>query len=203
MAHLNTGYPTSLVGWDSRLSSATFLPITEYSVPAAPRNITKTLNVLTFSYAVGATWIMPAAFYECCRYEIKDLINHPAWKGGLGENIKNRIITGFQKQVTATRRCLDFLYKPPLEGCTSRCICLETRRHRAEEATANWATNNPLEIWEESDWEMISEEICAECLTSSKEMHKQARRDLWERLPDLYDLPPWSELLGLKETAMS
>ncbi len=159
LSHLATGYPLTFDDWKNRFHPSTFQPITEYSIQYARVNIPKSLSVLKSLNQVGALWLLPAAFYECCRYDMKDLITNPAWTGGSVDNVlKNTIIIGY-KQLQESRYILRFLHKPPDGNCSQPSVCMEVRRQRADESFSSWNMSDPFSIWDDEDWDLL-EETC-------------------------------------------
>jgi len=201
LSHLATAYPSTLDEWRRRLDVSTFQPITEYCIPYARTNIPKSLSVLKILNQVGATWLLPAAFYECCRYDLKDLITDPAWMNGFDDGLKNTILTGYNKQVQEARRVLRFLHGPPDDDCPQPFVCLEVKRQHADESFSSWNMNDPFSIWDAGDWDLL-EEMCGYCLDTSKRIHAEGCAELWNRLPSLYDLPAWEMLLELRDSTM-
>jgi len=199
LLHLSTGYPSTLDAWKYRGDRSTFLPITNHSVPYATLNIPKTLSVLQHLSRVGAFWLLPSAFYECCRYAIKDIMEHPAWRDpGLDDGLKSAVITGHMRHIEASHQVIRFLQKPSEKECPKPSICLNVRLLCLDQV-ASWSKQNPLGFWDEGDWELL-EELCTDCHKAAKARHVTACEDLWQGLPELYDLPPWDTLLDMKQS---
>lgn len=50
------------------------------------------------------------------------------------------------------------------------------------------------------DWnDECSQDLCEECATVAKKKHREGREEFWERLPGLFRLPLWKELLKERE----
>ena len=200
LSHLSTGYPLTFDAWKRRGENATFLPVTDYSIPYATVNIPKTLSVLQHLSRVGAFWLLPAVFYESCRYSIKDIIENPAWRDpGLDEALKSVIIAGQMKHVEASYHILRFLQKPSERECRKPSICLNIRLLCTDQVSS-WSKYNPLGIWDEGDWQLL-DEMCVHCLKAAKTRHAMACEELWQGLPELYELPPWDVLLDMKQSS--
>ena len=202
LSHLSTGYPWTLDAWKCRGENATFLPVTDYSVPYAMVNIPKTLSVLHWQHLsrVRAFWLLPSVFYECCWYSIKDIVEHPAWKDpALDEGLKNAVIMGQLRHVKASHQVLRFLQKPSKSKCLNPSTCLNIRLLCADQLLS-WSKQNPLGIWDEGDWQLL-DEMCAFCLETAKIRHTKACKDLWQGLLELYELPPWDILLDMKQSS--
>lgn len=37
-------------------------------------------------------------------------------------------------------------------------------------------------------------ELCDQCIGIAKQSHAQGRKDFWDQLPEVFDLPEWNEL---------
>jgi hypothetical protein len=64
--------------------------------------------------------------------------------------------------------------------------------------------SSPLDLLTERDPRitMVIQEICDQCSTEARSLHAAARTKCWERLPEMFGLPGWKELEGLRETGL-
>ncbi|KAF7982517.1 hypothetical protein HWV62_28126 [Athelia sp. TMB] len=93
----------------------------------------------------------------------------------------------------------EWLYHPdtPVPGCTTPSEC-----HKSRQATAilNFnPTPRPagLDYWE--DHTMSGPVLCRSCFEKAQMRHTIGRQEFWEKLPSLFDLPPWAELQKERE----
>lgn len=49
----------------------------------------------------------------------------------------------------------------------------------------------PLDPWSDS-WERG---LCSNCMNIAKASHMERRQKIWDDLPEIFDLPPWDELI--------
>ncbi|KAJ7459628.1 hypothetical protein B0H11DRAFT_170104 [Mycena galericulata] len=103
---------------------------------------------------------------------------------------------------------LDFLWFPTeIKGCRHRDGCVETRHkfRRIAESRRRFSPEDeiaimPLEVWERKDWENL--DVCSRCLATMKRTHQAARDSLWTRLPEIFELPDWDCLEGMRAEAL-
>jgi hypothetical protein len=165
-------------GWKHQLDVSTFQTITEYTIPYANQHPENSLGIEVESSR--AKWLLPAAFYECCRYDLNasSLILLGC---GLADHLKNNILIGYNKQVQEASRVLRFLYRPLDSSRLQPSACLEVRRQHADESFGSWTMNDPFRIWNAEGWVFL-EELCVPCVEASKVIHAEDCSDLWKRL---------------------
>ncbi|KAK7039896.1 hypothetical protein R3P38DRAFT_3391255 [Favolaschia claudopus] len=179
LQHLDTGYPTSL---------------SVYEVSGTETFTSDGLNdsLLTIMVAgeVGASWVLPTAFYFLCYSDMRDILNAPRWPL-LSPADKETTILSYTRQRLATPPVLPFLRIPFTEGCTSLDRCTDYKAAYLEDVGA-WNISDPLGSYK--DWSPFVDKICDYCLTRAEEYHRAARKKLWEELPGIYGLPGWEVL---------
>jgi hypothetical protein len=188
--------------WDRRQKVSTLGA--ELDIGAWPGSTSKTLKVIEVAKNLDVPWILPAAFYDCSTVNLELLLNDPKWNDGtIDIGTKNCILIGYHKQMNATQsQMLEFLYCDPLERCTNqKDVCGEVRRRLYCE-TQEWSVTKPLEVMVDGDWEYFLGDLCGLCLDVSKVRFQKARKEFWERLPEIYGLPGWEVLVGLYEEAV-
>ena len=123
-------------------------------------------------------------------------MEHTAWKdSGLDEGLKSAVIMGQMRHVEASHQVMRFLQKPSESECPNPSTCLNIRLLCVEQISS-WSKQDPLGFWDEGDWQFL-DEMCAFCLKAAKARHAKACEDLWQGLPDLYELPPWETLMDM------
>ena len=55
---------------------------------------------------------------------------------------------------------------------------------------------NPLHAYE--NWDNLN--VCPDCVAYCKIRHEKGREEVWDRLPDLFELPTWDELRSTQNT---
>ncbi|KAJ7434049.1 hypothetical protein B0H11DRAFT_2119599 [Mycena galericulata] len=188
LLHLDTGYPTSLAIYEVS-GSETF----------ASDGLDDALRTIQCASEVGATWVLPTAFYFLCYSDMREILNAPTW-GSLAPQDQETAIVSYTKQRLTCPPVLPFLRIPFTEGCTSLDRCTAYKASYLEDVGA-WNISDPLGSYK--DWTPFEGRLCAYCLGRSEEYHREARRRLWERLPAVYGLPPWDILERMKTEALA
>ena len=83
----------------------------------------------------------------------------------------------------------------PIEGC-SGMNCSSTRARYAEILGA-WSMAGLLDYFEDNS-ELYSAEFCPTCRALFKDHCEAASQALWNDLPNLFELPGWTELERLR-----
>jgi len=201
LAHLRLSYPLTLDQWNRRQKVSTLAA--ELDVDTWPGSTSKTLKVIEVAKKLDIPWILPAAYYDCSTVSLELLLDDSKWNDGtIDLETKNSILIGYQKQSTATHsQMLDFLYCDPLNNCMQKEVCGEIRR-RLYCATQEWSITKPLDAMVDGDWECFLGSLCGLCLGVSKVRFDRARKEFWERLPEIYGLPKWEVLVRKYEEAV-
>ncbi|KAJ7292221.1 hypothetical protein C8J57DRAFT_1274861 [Mycena rebaudengoi] len=81
---------------------------------------------------------------------------------------------------------------PPVsEHCSQRAQCGKAKVELARDV---WAP--PLAGLFLSWWTRFDKRLCPECAAAGRKLHSAGREKLWQKLPSIYGLPPWEELLA-------
>ncbi|KAJ6487133.1 hypothetical protein C8R47DRAFT_1127803 [Mycena vitilis] len=209
LVHFSSGYPTTLhqiilrrEGSPSALDKQSWTP---------PKNPTFDIYAIQLARQVDATWILPFAFY-CLSDHFEDvgtaIFNGATYKGlhtQLPLQDQQSFLTGHSAQRVATAvDALQFLSNPlDIERCSSPSRC-HSERLRAIENGREFIRDfpsSPLHIWSPEDWDLL-EDVCDICLAVLRQTHQEVRETVWDRLPEMYDLPPWKELEDMKAAAI-
>ncbi|KAJ6556450.1 hypothetical protein B0H19DRAFT_1152622 [Mycena capillaripes] len=188
LLHLDTGFPTSL-GLYEVTGLETF----------ASDGLDDSLLTIRCASEVGATWVLPTAFYFLCYSDMRDILNAREWPL-LSEVDRETVIVSYTKQRVACPPVLPFLRIPFTEGCTSLDRCSDYKASYLVDV-GSWNISDPLGSYKE--WSPFESKICAYCLEKSEAYHRAARAQLWEELPSIYGLPPWDALEKMKSEALA
>ncbi|KAJ7429486.1 hypothetical protein B0H11DRAFT_2212210 [Mycena galericulata] len=159
----------------------------------------------------SALWILPAVFYRMCRHS--HLLEYQIINGGASGELRtcDKIVyirAARFLESAGISNILDFLWFPTeIKGCRDRDGCVETRHkfRRIAESRRRFSPEDeiaimPLEVWERKDWENL--DVCSRCLATMKRTHQAARDSLWTRLPEIFELPDWDCLEGMRAEAL-
>lgn len=187
LQHLDTGYPTSLAVYEVS-GAETF----------ASDGLDDALRTIQVAAEVGATWVLPTAFYFLCYSDMRDILNAAQW-ARLAPVDQETTIVSYTRQRIACPPVLPFLRIPFTEGCTALDACSAYRAAYLEDV-GQWNISDPLGSYR--DWTPFEGRVCAYCLARSQEYHRRARKKLWDGLPGIYGLPPWDVLERLNAESL-
>ncbi|KAJ7085117.1 hypothetical protein B0H15DRAFT_783343 [Mycena belliarum] len=197
LVHLSSPHPTTLREWDKlRPAASEWL-----ESPAAY------LDIVPLARQTSAYWLLPTAFYRICRHSYeKDIITGHE----LTPAEKVTCVVGIRcLETSCATDVLDFLSNPlDIPGCRSdEGECKDSRAilRRSTEVWRRYAPGKdaprlPLEVWTASDWENLT--VCEPCLRTMKAAHETAKKELWNQLPALFELPDWATLEQMKAEAL-
>ncbi|KAJ7128299.1 hypothetical protein C8R46DRAFT_1237068 [Mycena filopes] len=199
LIHLSSACPTTLSGWDTRLTEQTWFPL-------APAHY---FEAISLARQTSALWILPLALYRACAaLDIGEIM-----MGTEGHVLSPADAVTCARglrflDTTATSQALNFLSSPTVPGCESPHACAARKREghikadewRKYEFATEFRPCPPLEIWDDGTFERL--EVCAVCKPHLRSAHALARQAIWDRLPDIFALPSWTELTQMKADAL-
>ncbi|KAJ6519027.1 hypothetical protein C8R45DRAFT_11405 [Mycena sanguinolenta] len=187
VGRLKAQYPTTLQEYDARLAR---LPkwwdgITYYSGIS--------VDILALASENGISSALPFAYYYLIAQD--DLVERIDKPAALPTIHLRRCVLGQQRllmkrfQPGYTFGCV--LDAETFHGCTAPTECRKTREgfmRRCLDSSRMWAFFSASSV-------NIQWKLCASCNLHATEAVKAGRIKLWADLPQLFDLPPWHELL--------
>jgi len=218
LIHLSSAYQTTLSDCDAASyygnKSDARCPPAEIRSWEWPDTWSYYIFSIQLAREVDAPWILPYAFYCLATTYPRILSEAPSIFHGVVHNGVSVGLSVQDQQSFALGHCnqnassavdiLRFLsYPPEIQGCTSPQRCLSERLEAIELNRENLRLNgsHPLDLWGSEEWEWL-EDLCPACLAVLKKTHQDARQAFWDKLPELYGLPPWEELEKLKAAAI-
>ncbi|KAJ7119143.1 hypothetical protein C8R44DRAFT_737968 [Mycena epipterygia] len=208
LVHLSSGYRTTLAEADStRLGynndpdpSRCASEIISWVWPDTP---TYRLRIIQLAREVEALWTLPLAFYNIAAAFTE--MGSNIFYGAVYNDIS--LLIGHNLQITSTNAdILQFLSYPRsmnIEGCESPTQCDGSRLgaiKRSREMVRKYPSM-PLHIWDSTDWDDL-QDVCPACLAELKKAHQLSRQAFWDKLTEMYGLPPWEELERMKEAVI-
>ncbi|KAJ7142113.1 hypothetical protein C8R43DRAFT_1238220 [Mycena crocata] len=173
LVHISSNYPTALSELNNVLHESSLKSSWPISDFAGFR-----IAIVQLAREVDALWILPLAFYmlslSLCltQTSFMDLFTMVIQLVSL-LRIKSRSSVAIRSSVKASRTIT----------VAGRMDCI------------------PLDFWGEEDWEILAD-VCPGCMATLKKSHEDARQAFWDKLPGIYDLPPWEELEKKKTAAI-
>ncbi|KAJ7611825.1 hypothetical protein FB45DRAFT_941110 [Roridomyces roridus] len=155
---------------------------------------------------VGAIWVLPQLFYHLsARFKAlaEEKILKIWTKIGINDQMtsfRGHEIQGQSLTVDVTTFLTDLIG----DDCQSDRSCARARLFaiRITREVTRDLPSMPLEVWGAAEWEAFGTEVCRNCLVSLREKHRAARQAFWNKLPEMYKLPPWEELEKIKVEAI-
>ncbi|KZP14548.1 hypothetical protein FIBSPDRAFT_796694 [Athelia psychrophila] len=149
----------------------------------------------------GLLSILPHVFYYCCKvHTVGDIKNGWERDGSLRTfpiQEKLTFLAGreaiFKAQAETTYEC----FRDPeslSDCCTAHPECNVARHFFFIDTFTPIPYTAGLDYWDE-DSLRLDGELCDECAEVASARHQAGRKDFWEQLPGMFDLPPWEELL--------
>ncbi|KAJ6535525.1 hypothetical protein B0H19DRAFT_1004121 [Mycena capillaripes] len=194
LGHLSSACPTRLDDWD-RLDDPDYRP--------SWRDDRKDwdLPIVKLAHQLGAIWLLPTTFYRISHSSHERAI---ITSSHLSDSDKINFLQGLRYlETTGAAEVLDFLWGP--YNCSaSRCSASRLHVHRELERRRGYHTTSPatmpLELVREVHWGYLG--VCSTCRSAMKDAHRNARKALWNKLPELFGLPNWTQLERLKADAL-
>ncbi|KAJ7692436.1 hypothetical protein B0H17DRAFT_540935 [Mycena rosella] len=159
------------------------------------------LRTIEAAKEVGALWLLPILYVRACQEDPADLTAAMAsdTNGDAQKCVNGCFI--FSREYSAS---LQFLANSTVVGCETPDSCTHARFVALVVYFKAIAQGDGLDPFKPWNWDYISRRgMCDGCLTFYKESREETLQNLWGRLPSIFDLPSWEELLALKTAAMS
>ncbi|KAJ3808681.1 hypothetical protein EV368DRAFT_84280 [Lentinula lateritia] len=193
LLHVQTTYPSTLRAWKRRDTHRSIPPID--NSPFA---------ILPLVREFELDWALPAVLYCLCSYNVSQIIDGVTFRTRhltLNEDDKRKVLVGRAElvhlQTNLSFRCLR---STPHTDCSSPADCVEQLRKWLNHASS-WNIADPLDYLDEN-WDALEGDLCLACFTQSKLDTEATQREIWAKLPLIFELPSWSELKDLEEKAM-
>ncbi|KAJ7101452.1 hypothetical protein B0H15DRAFT_876493 [Mycena belliarum] len=206
LVHLSSFHPTTLSGWDELVDKkcSWFDDLIDAGYSTIP--------LIILARQLSIDWILPVAFYRMYETTCENIVLDGRGNFELSGSDKLALVVASRLlETTEVTQILDFLWTPfSIKGCTSvhvnECTKVRTKCRRKAEywrrRDAETASTMPLDLWNAADWQRLANDVCQICLSQMKTVHGEARRSLWARLPEMFELSDWTELEKMKAEAL-
>ncbi|KAK7036043.1 BTB domain-containing protein, partial [Favolaschia claudopus] len=203
LVHLSSAYPMDLQHADrtyyEKASGG------GASWPTFNQPMPQMIQTILLARVVGATWILPWAFYDLSVYiGMRYAAILPPVTPKPLPSMQATFMRGHQQQIEATSAdILGCLYRQVV-GCQTLEQCYQVRLEALESAWIRLRNypSLPLHIWDNNYWESVAHHLCATCLTGSKNALENARKNFFRNLPSMYECPSWEELKQMRTAAI-
>lgn len=186
LKHLMSTFPQDIDDWKKRDFNRTIPPVD--NTPFAALRIAREFDL---------TWLLPAIYYCISSHPLEKTLDGVQWEG---EDLelrwvdKRTSLVGRAKILLLQSRNALMLTKfagIPIDGCTG--VNCSSARARYAEVLGGWAMAGLLDYYEDNS-DAYSADFCPTCRTVFKGQCDAASQVLWNELPDMFELPGWTEL---------
>ncbi|KAJ7509610.1 hypothetical protein B0H11DRAFT_2216515 [Mycena galericulata] len=150
---------------------------------------------------VDALWLLPAAYYELCRQDVRTIMISGAPWIAMSKRQMMATIVGHSAQIQHFPKIIAFHSDIISKGqgdaaCPDSARCNRVIR-LASAKCISWELKDPIARHEDYWEKMEVEGLCRACLGEMRTLHQSARQKFWDQLPQMFGQPGWAEL---KET---
>ncbi|KAJ7061549.1 hypothetical protein C8F01DRAFT_1137737 [Mycena amicta] len=223
LVHLASAFPTELAVLDKRHYNSTQLSESDKcSWIEGPTGLPPPLRDIFISIAIArevdALWVLPAAFYHIsCHLSKAEDLTAALYESPMADpsvptlspGDRQAFLRGHDVHYRAAINLAGFLSDPAIStrssGCTGPMKCKAVRLsgiHAAQRfVTGPHAHSAPLHMMVVTGDNSLKE-VCKKCLSQLQQGFQDRRQAYWEKLPDSYGLPEWTELKKMQAEAL-
>ncbi|KAJ7232033.1 hypothetical protein B0H12DRAFT_1076983 [Mycena haematopus] len=201
LAHLSQEFPTTLSDYETESITTNFRDIVEND------DAISSLRDKSMRYGCCLSFYMLASADKETLGEVLgcEMFKHHAAKLSADDIIL--FIRGNVLLARQENEALNFLHSADRDAeCTGGNEC-NTSRSSAFTQAQNFIASgapDPLNVcFRACIWGVLWEGCCTECYKCLKKVHDQARQRIWDKLPVIFELPPWLELEKMKADALA
>jgi len=194
--HLCRLYPTS---FDDMNPDHKDLSLEVFGTTSGPEHPIILVNLAQSS---NLTKLLPWAYYSVIRWSFRDMvIGHKCHDGTtvhLSDHDKQKCLLGFESLMSTQHANIKNIFagpSPRCQGSVNNIDCVSgisdaLKRALDEHGTGLIAPLGPLRR---------KVNACEKCLQNIRHLDLELRKKVWDKLPEVFDLPPWSQLLEEEE----
>ncbi|KAJ7890381.1 hypothetical protein B0H13DRAFT_2531208 [Mycena leptocephala] len=192
--HLETVYPTEV----DRVHSASC-----NSVNYKNGVVSLDLGAIPILQEVGATWLLPFAFYSVGTYSAQRLFAAgDRWNDLLVDNKQTcLLLAGIQ--LRATIKINLFLAEKSTCPSAQSCHSAKLGQFRDHLARPEAMDQHPFAAWGQKRWSSLEKQLCQLCFSEARAEYNLAEAQIWEQLPANCGLEGWHLLKEQRRVAMA
>ncbi|KAJ7771384.1 hypothetical protein DFH07DRAFT_734629 [Mycena maculata] len=167
-------------------------------------DIKRPFSIVAACLEVGALWLLPWAYYVGSSWSPVFLL--PLLNGEMKEHVQLCLVG--HSHLLRTKALMS-LFLETDDPCTTPALCGFIRREQSLHPLIDdldddaYFDADPFNQWPPEMWNDWKERgMCDICHTAAKTHTRRTLARLWERLPQIFGLPPWEELHQMKRAAM-
>jgi hypothetical protein len=183
-------------GW---YASSHLLEDIENHLISDPETPLEGLLVLSAATEVGALWLLPWSYYWTSTFGAKHLM--PFLEGVMDPQVR-KCLAAREDILRGTVAVNRFLTKR-FSGCATPEICNGLRdRFLADflDELEIDSASDPLSEWNTTD--LRADGLCDACCERAETEHDAAALTFWNKIPEIFGLPPWKDLHTMKRAAL-
>ncbi|EIN14657.1 hypothetical protein PUNSTDRAFT_140893 [Punctularia strigosozonata HHB-11173 SS5] len=181
--------PCSLAAWDKAYDG--------WSLIEDEDGVTQLATDLLWRHDISIA--LPAALYACSLRPVADIMYGRQYDAGLvllnDRDLRARIVVG-KEDISRACAASDFVEwlesDEPKAGCGTTQKCHEGRFAIYRALWGGFSNLGALDPW----WERWDRRLCDQCRTVAKEKYESTRQEIWAKLPAMFKLPAWEDLLA-------
>ncbi|KAJ7151831.1 hypothetical protein C8R43DRAFT_1004470 [Mycena crocata] len=163
------------------------------------------LDVILAATEVGATWLLPWAYYATATYTMPELL--ALRTGAMEHHVQKALLA--QTALTRGTIAVNRFLMAENDGCATPAVCRGVRTRTLTEVFDNVQKANDLDPFGEwnspkSNLETLKAwGMCESCFEQADVQHQEAISTFWDSLPNIFALPPWDELHAMQQIALA
>ncbi|KAJ6582021.1 hypothetical protein B0H19DRAFT_984152 [Mycena capillaripes] len=161
------------------------------------QGIELTLAAIPVLHEVGATWLLPYAYYSVAEFYPDALILAGEPWDKCGTAIQQTCLLLPPVQIRATERLSRALTTASTCASSDACDLLKFRFLTSHDGLHQC----PLSEFLFSGWKKFEDKLCPDCATQARTQYNNVRAKFWEELPVNCGLEKWEVLLEKRRTA--
>jgi hypothetical protein len=193
MERLSYEFPTTLERWDS------FDPYSRVEL----NDQADYVDVVNLAKEIQLPRILPIAFLQCILTDdiFECILKGPERQDGshavLTREDQNICLLGWENTVIM-QAATTFAWRDGTRrfslytSCTAPGSCASVRTRLSSGLRNAFPECEPFAVWEDR-WEVG---MCVACIVVARESHNRGREEAWAKLPLMFGLPSWKELLA-------
>lgn len=153
------------------------------------------MRAIALAHETNVLQILPYLYYCAARISLHRLLKDR--EGDISWRLKAILLAGRERlryaELSLSYSFLCVFQRAP--QCKGGISCAHTRGPENEWRIVQCSkAPNPMKLY--SGWDKLG--VCRDCVEFNKGLHETGRREVWERLPGLFELPNWEELWKLQ-----
>ncbi|KAJ7099430.1 hypothetical protein B0H15DRAFT_900678 [Mycena belliarum] len=184
LTHLETHFPTTLLDFMLNMKSCRGLTL---------GSVHDNLITIHAASEVGATWLLPSAYYSTCTFSVQELLTPNQSWAALSIDQQQTCLAAQAKLSRATARIFRFLRDIPAPGCSSMATCqasISEAQDTLENRIDRELDTNPLAF----NLKKTAAKLCGLCRHLATERCTEAQDLFWQSLPGMLGLSTWDDL---------